>query len=116
MMRPLFRWGWLVMLAAASLVLFSDGTFQAQERKESVELHESLREVINVGAKLFNEQGDHTGCSRLYRGAPLAAKPFLPPEAQKKIDENLLKANGRATPAERAFALRKALDEVRDQV
>src|SRR6266850_1043543 len=39
----------------------------AYEKHDAAALNNSLRDVINVGVKMFNEQGDYAGCYRLYQ-------------------------------------------------
>ena len=49
---------------------------RADEAIDPVALADSLREVINTGADLFNKYGDYAGCYRLYQGGLLSIKPF----------------------------------------
>ena len=86
------------------------------EKHDTTALYNSLRDVINTGAKMFNDQGDHAGCYRLYQGSLLSVRPFLAPELQKRIDTGLAGAEKLPGFAERAFELRKILDDVRNQV
>src|SRR5208282_4559731 len=41
------------------------------------QLYEVLKSVINEGADLYNKQGDHAGCYRLYQGSLLTVQPLL---------------------------------------
>jgi hypothetical protein len=77
-------------------------------------LRESLREVINAGADLFNVQGDHAGCYRLYQGSLLAIRPVLPADLQAAITQSLRSAERLPRYSDKAFELRKAIDAVRD--
>ena len=52
------------------------------ELKHALEL---AADVINNGAKIFNENGDHAGCYRLYQGSLLSVRPFLVADLQKRI-------------------------------
>jgi hemoglobin len=74
-----------------------------------------MREVINRGAAIFNNQGDYAGCYRIFEGALLAVKPLLGgyPALQKKIEAALGNAESLPNMHDRAHALRKVLDEVR---
>ena len=111
------KWLGLFLAAASFLLLGTTGTFSAQEKKPEKHdgslLRESLRDVINFGADLFNKYGDHAGCYRLYQGSLLSIKPFLPPATQKEIDMALAEAEKLPRYSERAFALRKTIDNIR---
>src|SRR4051794_16873148 len=54
-------------------------------------LFSSLRDVINQGATLFNEKGDHAGCYRVFQGALIAVRPFLAekPDLLNHVDKSL---------------------------
>jgi hemoglobin len=73
-----------------------------------------LNAALDVGVPVFNK-GDHQGCYRIYQGALLAAKPLLfgKPELAQGIQARLDRAAGMATPAQRAFELRGAIDDIR---
>ncbi len=115
MIRRLRRWRGC--LGLASMLLLAAGVGQSQEKAAephgAAELNRSLREVINVGADLYNRSGDHVGCFRVYQGALLSVKPFLPPELQKKVDQAMTNADRLPTWADRAFELRAVIDEIR---
>lgn len=99
----------LVLLTGA---LFAGGTSRKEVEKE---LFNTLRNVINHGADLFNEpRNDHAGCYRLFEGALTSIRPVLVhyPELQKSIDAALAKAKNEH-PVQGAFTLRAALDQVR---
>jgi hypothetical protein len=80
-------------------------------------LYNTLRDVINKGADMYNN-GDMTGCYRLFEGALLTAKPMLDhrPGLQKSIAKALTAADRDAVTFRRAFALRAALDKVRAEL
>lgn len=117
--------GMLVPLCLAATVLFwagpswsgggKSGTLTKEQEKQ---LSDTLREVINKGAKLFNEQGDYPACYRLYEGAALTVRPLLGqyPGLQGKIDSALSEASAHPSVVQKAFLVRKALDEVRKQL
>lgn len=115
------KWCGPTLGAACLLVLALTGTFWAQDKKGMAEKHdakslrESLKDVINNGADLFNKYGDHAGCYRLFQGALLSVKPFLQPAAQKEIDDALARAERMSRFSEKAFELRKVIDHVRAQ-
>src|SRR5262249_11880786 len=84
------------------------------EKAEAKTLFDSLRDVINTGAELFNNQRDYAGCYRLYQGAILSVRPFLPSDMQAKADAALANAGKMPSMADRAFELRAAIDVIRD--
>jgi hypothetical protein len=109
-----------MILGVLGFLALTDG-FRAQDEKPKGEKHDgtllrdSLKEVINVGADLFNKYGDHAGCYRIYQGALISIKPFLPPETQKEIETSLVEAEKQARFSDRAKELRKTLDNIRAQ-
>lgn len=111
--------------AAGFVALVLVAGLHAQDRErpgaakgDDAALAEGLRNVINHGADLYNLNRDALGCYRVYQGALLAVRPLLAqhPELQKTIDEGLASADRLPVAAERAFALRKVLDDVRLRV
>jgi hypothetical protein len=78
----------------------------------------SLRDVINYGADLFNNQGDYAGCYQAYRTGLMTVRPFLAhhPDLQEIIDDGLARAEDRGRVVARAFALRAVLGEVRKEL
>ena len=102
--------------AGAFAALFFVGSASGQEKRDPAALYESLREVINNGADLFNQQADYAGCYRLYQGSLLSIKPLLKAELQGEIDTAMIQAEKLPTFADRAFELRKMIDRVREQV
>jgi len=106
---------WLGALAMAALLLVPSTKNHAQDKKshDIAALNAVLKEVINAGAKIFNEQGDHAGCYRMYQGSLMSVKPFLPPEMQKSIDDGFSLADTRMSYADKAFELRRVLDHIR---
>lgn len=108
----------LVRLACA-LSLFSVlGTISAGETGPTLaDLDARIRlaatKAINAGAPLYNA-GDQDGCYRVYQGALIALEPLLDhrPKIQASIKAALAKGNAERNPAQRAYALRPALDEI----
>ncbi len=86
------------------------------EKHDQSALFYSLREVIVIGIDLYNNQGDHAGCYRVFHGSLVSVKPFLSADLKKKIDDSLKAAERMPLMADRAFELRKALDEIRTAV
>ena len=114
------RWCAGSLLALGAMLFVCAGSNSAQEKKpyekhDMSALNNSLRDVINAGAKMFNEQGDHAGCYRLYQGSLLSVRPFLAADLQKKIDQGIANSEKLGAFADRAFELRRVLDEIRDK-
>jgi hypothetical protein len=76
-------------------------------------LYLSLKDVINRGAKIFNEDNDHAGCYRLFEGALLGARPFIDRAMQDEVDKGLAAAAKMPSYTDKAFELRRVLDLVR---
>jgi hypothetical protein len=100
-------------IRAAIGVLLKEKGKAATPKHDGAALNHSLRDVINVGVKMFNEQGDYAGCYRLYQGSLISVRPFVSPDLQKKIDKGLANAETMRSYADRAFELRRVLDEIR---
>jgi hypothetical protein len=117
----------LLLLAAAYLL--AGGTLSAQvpagpasvtekglaEPHDTADLYGSLRDVINYGAELFNKQADHAGCYRVYQGALIGIRPYISAELRKKVDDSITRAEGLPYYSERAFELRRTLDDIRSK-
>ncbi len=109
---------WAVLMIGG-VALFT-GAANGQDKRPSAKhdasaLNLALRDVINTGAKLYNDNGDHAGCFRMYQGSLLAVKPFVAPDLQKKIDAGIAKCDQLGSYADRADELRKVLDEIRER-
>src|SRR5262245_29428304 len=110
-------WASLLCLGAFSLCCAAGAPLgqegkPIEEKPEAKALFDSLRDVINSGADLFNNQRDYAGCYRLYQGALLSVRPFLTKELQTKVDSSLASAERMPRMAERAFELRSAIDAI----
>jgi truncated hemoglobin YjbI len=105
----------LVVLAGASHA--QQGTMPAGDRKVDKIVYDSLRDIINHGADLYNS-GDWAGCYRLYEGALLMIRPMLDhrPKLQGSIADALRNAEADPTLARRAFVLRYVIDQIRTDV
>jgi hypothetical protein len=109
-------------LAVCGLALALAGNARAADddmpepgaKGDSAKLNTALRDVINRGADLYNS-GDRNGCYRLFEGALLAVKAQMAgnSEVVKVIDAGIASANQEGSPGLKAFALRKALVDVR---
>lgn len=87
-----------------------------EENLNAIAIHRSLRDVINLGADLFNLQADHAGCYRLYQGSLIAIKPVLRVPQQAEVEKALAEAEKQANFADRAHRLRVAIDAIREQI
>ena len=76
---------------------------------------DTLRDVHNKGADLYNTRKDFEGTYRLYQGALVTVRPLLAHHAaaQKIIDEGLAAAEKETTVAQKAFRLHEAIEAVR---
>jgi hypothetical protein len=113
MMQSTRWWAGLLVVVLAGPVAAQDK--KPFEKHDASALNNALRDVINTGAKMFNDQGDHAGCYRLYQGSLLTVRPFLAPDMQKRVDDGLAAAEKLPFFADRAFELRKVLDDIRGQ-
>ena len=76
---------------------------------------DTLREVHNKGADLYNTTKDFSGAYRLYQGALTTVRPLLAhrPDAQKIITDGLGAAEKEPDAARKAFLLHEAIEGVR---
>jgi hypothetical protein len=76
---------------------------------------DTLREVHNRGADLYNTKKEFEGTYRMYEGALVTVRPLLAhrPAAQKMIDDGLAAAEKEAAAAQKAFRLHEAIEAVR---
>ncbi|MBM4068322.1 MAG: hypothetical protein FJ271_05185 [Planctomycetes bacterium] len=124
-MGKVLRWCWPPMIAAGILVLALQGTPWAQSKMATADTRATdkiiylvLRDVANRGAHLFNKQNDWPGCYRVYEGGLITVKPFLAhrPDLQKAIDDGIQNAESLNQAIQRAFALRKVIDAIREDL
>jgi len=76
---------------------------------------DTLRDVHNKGADLYNTSKDYAGTFRIYEGSLRTMRPLLAhrPEAQKFIDDGLAASDKEADVARRAFLLHETIEKVR---
>jgi hemoglobin len=102
---------------AAAIVLATAASAQDSISRKDLDsrLDKALYEVAVAGTELYNgEKQDYEGCARLYEGALRAVLPLLDnrPELRERVEKTLSStANDQA--ADRAHALRDAIDEIR---
>lgn len=109
-----------LVAAAASTARADDKARAAKPLERRVldeAVYESLRDIINQGAPLYN-QGDWNGCYRLWEGSLLSIRPLLDhrPGLQSNIDNAIAAARQDPLLWRRAFVLRPALDKIRDDI
>jgi hypothetical protein len=76
---------------------------------------DTLRDVHNAGADLYNISRDFSGTYRLYHGALITVRPLLAhqPNAQKLIDAGLAEADKESNVSLKAFKLHETIENVR---
>ncbi|MDY3561916.1 hypothetical protein R5W23_003346 [Gemmata sp. JC673] len=76
---------------------------------------DTLRDVHNRGADLYNESKDFVGTYRVYQGALATVRPLIGhrPAAQKLIDAGLEAADKEASADRKAFLLHETIEAVR---
>jgi hemoglobin len=117
------RW-YLASIASGLLLVALGSTFwaagsQGEQRpvpQQNLDktLYRGLGSAINQGVDLY-QAGDHYGCYRLFHGILLTLKLTLAdrPEVQQIIDSGLADAERQPKTWERAWTLRRSLDQVR---
>ncbi|HZT78599.1 MAG TPA: carboxypeptidase regulatory-like domain-containing protein [Gemmataceae bacterium] len=119
----------LLMLGVAGARAAEDKSATASIDREALDRHVFflLRDVINYGADLYNNPRDQSeegvfaargACYRLYQRTLLHLRPVLSyrPDLQKAIDRGIADAETKESIGERAFVLRKVIDQVRAEV
>jgi hypothetical protein len=76
---------------------------------------DTLRDVHNLGADLYNEKKQPEAAYRMYQGALMAVRPLLAhrPAAQKLIDDGFAAAEKESVVALKAFKLHETIEGVR---
>jgi truncated hemoglobin YjbI len=123
--------GWRILALAVCVLALAAGGLRADDAAQPAggapldrkaldkNIYESLRDVINQGALIYNPPtSDWNGCHRLYEGALMATRSLLGhrAELQKAIDAGLTKARQNPELRQRAFDLRAVIDRIRDEV
>jgi hypothetical protein len=109
--------GLLVALLTAGCLLADDPKLPDVKAYDKLVV-ESLRDVHNKGADLFNESNDFIGTYRMYQGALLTVHPLLAhrPTAQKVIVDGLAAAEKETILSRKAFKLHETIEVVRTQL
>src|SRR6185437_7677048 len=107
---------------SAALLMFAGSAALAADPKPDASLNQtisdSLRELHDRGAELYNKFGDHSGAYRLYEGALLAVKPLLGnrPDVQKTIADGVKTAALEPVAGQRAFLLHDTIEKGRAEL
>lgn len=110
------RWWGLVVLAVAAGGAVADDPKPVVDPKAFDKLVvDSLKEVHNRGADLYNLGKDFAGAYRVYEGGLMAVRPLLGhrPDEQKAIDEGLAAAEKEPEMNRKAFMLHETIEKVR---
>lgn len=111
--------GVLALGTAALLSMAVSGAQAGKDPKETdVQLHGSLRNVINQGADLYNVAQDYGGSYYTFKGSLVAIRPLLShhPELQKLIDQSVAAAETEPRMWQRALTLRSTLESIRTKI
>jgi hemoglobin len=103
----------ILFLASVCLVAMQSHAQGAEMANADAAARQAAAEVIKVGAPLFNG-GNREGCYRLYQGALVPLREIVGhrPELVVMIDSKTTAAAKAAATADKAYALRAALDEI----
>jgi hypothetical protein len=99
------------------LLCFSTLAAQDEKRTTDQQLAESLRQMHDRAADLFNE-GDPAGGYRLFQGGLMVARDLLGhhPDLQKVIRDGMADADRQPSVPKRAFALHDLTEKVRTEL
>jgi hemoglobin len=105
----------ILLVAGSALAQDNPAAKTPDQKSLDKQIRALLPKVINSGADLFNE-GDRAGCYRLYQGSLLTLRPLLQhhQDLQQAIDAAFADADKQRSVGARAFALRAALDKIRE--
>ena len=103
-----------ILVAFVSVLPQAHGQSVQPTPAQAAKLYQSLRDAIDHGADVFNQQADYSGCYRIFEGALLSIKPFASATRIKEIDDGLAKAARMARVEDKAYQLRTILDAVRE--
>lgn len=109
--------GLLLALMSAGALLGDDPKVPDTKFHDKL-IVDTLRDVHNTGAELYNNSRDFAGTYRMYQGALLTARPFLAhhPAAQKLIDDGLANAENEPLVSLKAFKLHETIEGVRSML
>lgn len=107
-------WGLVVLALTAGGVASADPPVVDAKAFDKLVV-DSLKEVHNRGADLYNVGKDFAGAYRMYEGGLLAVRPLLGhrPDEQKAIAEGLAAADKEPELSRKAFLLHETIEKVR---
>jgi hemoglobin len=104
----------LVLIGAGGLTRAEDKPLDRAELDKRIV--GAVYEAAVRGTDTFNK-GDHNGCAKLYEGTLLAVAPLLDHRAKLQATvKSRLERAAKMKPADAAFELRTALDEVQNEI
>jgi hemoglobin len=111
---------WLIVpcLVVCVLPARADDPMPALSRAElDARLENILYNALVLGVNLFNSN-DQGGCYRVYQTSLMSVEPLLDhrPKLREAIRAEMKKAEGQANVADRAFTLRKIIDQAREEL
>lgn len=79
------------------------------------QISDSLRDMHNKAAELFNTAKDYNGSYRMFQGGLLVVRPMLShrPDVQQLLDQGLQEAEKLASLPDRAMRLHKTIEDMR---
>jgi hypothetical protein len=109
------RWLGVLVIATAGVGSADDPKTAADNKAFDKLVVDTLRDVHDRGADLYNTKKDYGGAYRMYEGSLRTVRPLLShrPDVQKTIDDGLAAAELQASLADRAVALHKTIEDVR---
>jgi hypothetical protein len=108
----------LLLLATTSCLALAADPVPGDAKSLDKAVTDSLRDVHNYGADLYNQAKDYAGAYRVYEGALRTVRPLLGhrPDTRKTIDAGLATAAAETDPARRAFLLHETIENVRAEL
>ena len=106
--------GFLAVFLTTSTLLADDPKLPDAKTYDKLVV-DSLAQVHNKAADLYNEHKDFVGAYRMFQGALLTVRPLLShqPNAQKLIDDGIAAVEKEPSVAVRAFKLHETIESVR---
>jgi hypothetical protein len=106
--------GFLFLILTTSTLLADDPKMPDVKAYDKLVV-DSLAQVHNKAADLYNEHKDFAGAYRMFQGALITVRPLLAHQAtaQKMIDDGLAAVEKEPSIAVRAFRLHETIESVR---
>ena len=118
------RNGHAARILLATLLLIAAGSFARADDKpiDRTDLNKrivgAVYESARLGTDIWNNDKNYEGCYRLYQGTLMTLVPMLDhmPKLQTMVKMRLERATKMKNPADAAFELRTALDEIQNEI